>query len=324
MTIRLDGAVGMRDAKTNVRNLASDQRKVISLLAAIGDEKGGKRGAWSSPPPAPGDGACSWDLRNAIWDFQTYWKERGVFHNIDGVVDPFGHTLRHKNFLAPAGSAGGYQPIYPGYQADPPQPADPDPLPLNPLVGAMQQMFSYRTPWEFSSSGGISASVAVLSGGVGTIYLTNAADNSEGKLFLGGAGGGKGPLPAGLSYSTRSMWSSSAGCLCSRTSAPIQPSDMSGPAIVLSLGFSVPMEGDSPLDRSLTLYLLGVNNVAGYLSMLQPVSFLGGLVNAASSANAMGMIFGSSTGIDAGANIWSGYATATTSFLGSVIADIIG
>jgi hypothetical protein len=40
---------------------------------------------------------------DAIWDFQVFWKAKGVFRNIDAVVDPNKNTLKKLNELAPSG-----------------------------------------------------------------------------------------------------------------------------------------------------------------------------------------------------------------------------
>ena len=89
----LTGPVGLRWRTQSVKNLSRDQRKVSDLLAAIPDGMGGKKNKWSYATPLLGDdGSCTKYLADAIWDFQTFWKSMGVFHNIDGVVDPGMHT----------------------------------------------------------------------------------------------------------------------------------------------------------------------------------------------------------------------------------------
>jgi hypothetical protein len=114
----LRGPVGLRGRVQNVANFASDQAQVIDLLSSIPASKGGKAEAWANPPLAGPNGGCPQFVADAIWDFQSFWKARGVFHNIDGVVDPGGHTLAQLNnlasggpgvaaFAAAAGAAGG-------------------------------------------------------------------------------------------------------------------------------------------------------------------------------------------------------------------------
>lgn len=98
--VSLSGPVGVRGRIQNTKNSADDQRKVIDLLAAIPSMYGGKKDAWPAPPLAGASGSCPKFLCDAIWDFQSFWKRSGVFHNIDGVVDPDGNTLRQLNALA--------------------------------------------------------------------------------------------------------------------------------------------------------------------------------------------------------------------------------
>jgi hypothetical protein len=84
--------VGLRGRIQPVANLASDQDKIISRLAKIPQKSGGKQEDWTVPPLSGPDGSCPQVLADAIWDFQSFWKDRGVFHVIDGVVDPGMHT----------------------------------------------------------------------------------------------------------------------------------------------------------------------------------------------------------------------------------------
>lgn len=95
----LSGAVGARNRVQNVANVARDQAKVIRLLAAIPESQGGKRDGWSTPPLAGPDHQCPKPLVDAIWDFQTFWKKRGVVHIVDGVIDPGKSSLRRMNEL---------------------------------------------------------------------------------------------------------------------------------------------------------------------------------------------------------------------------------
>ena len=125
-SVTLDGPVGLRFRKQNVRNNASDQDKVIKLLAKIPKAQGGKKEEWATVPLTGADGACPSFVSDAIWDFQVFWKNKGHFHNIDGVVDPKMNTLAQMNLLA----AGVTPP------APPPGPHTPFEVPLkqNPLV----------------------------------------------------------------------------------------------------------------------------------------------------------------------------------------------
>src|SRR3954463_2460849 len=98
--VTIDGPVGLRFQRQNVKNNASDQAKVIDLLARISMAQGGKKEEWSTPPLSGANGACPSFVSAAIWDFQVFWKNKGHFHNIDGVVDPDKNTLAQLNLLA--------------------------------------------------------------------------------------------------------------------------------------------------------------------------------------------------------------------------------
>jgi pimeloyl-ACP methyl ester carboxylesterase len=104
MAVSIDGPVGLRFHRQNVKNNAEDQRKVVKLLAAIPKSQGGKKEEWGTPPLAGPDGTCPKLLVDAIWDFQVFWKKQGLFHNIDAVVDPNMNTLKQLNKLASGGS----------------------------------------------------------------------------------------------------------------------------------------------------------------------------------------------------------------------------
>ena len=117
-TVHLDGPVGHRWNQVNVKNTQQDQERVIGLLSSIGSADGGKKEAWPSPILAGGNGQCTPYLLSAIWDFQKHWKQRGVFKNIDGVVDPGGHTLLRLNLLAGGGAP----------------PPGPEPEPFKPII----------------------------------------------------------------------------------------------------------------------------------------------------------------------------------------------
>jgi hypothetical protein len=95
MIPKLSGPVGLRSRKTNVANKSVDQRIVIDLLAKIADKCGGRGNSWQTPPSPGPDGSCPQALADAIWEFQSTWKSRGLFSSIDGVVDPGGHTIAH-------------------------------------------------------------------------------------------------------------------------------------------------------------------------------------------------------------------------------------
>ena len=97
--INLNGPVGRSNSR-KVANSNADQRVVIELLAGISAMDGGKKEAWTAPPMAGPSGQCPPFLADAIWEFQSYWKGKGIFHDIDGVVDPGGNALKHMARLA--------------------------------------------------------------------------------------------------------------------------------------------------------------------------------------------------------------------------------
>jgi hypothetical protein len=107
--------VGKRNRTTQVANVVLDQQWILWALASIPPSEGGMKEDWPAPPLAGPPGRCTDDLANAIWKFQCFWKAKGEFHVIDGVVDPGKHTLQKLNYLV-----GGSAP--PG-----PAPAPPDP-----------------------------------------------------------------------------------------------------------------------------------------------------------------------------------------------------
>lgn len=98
--VTIDGPVGLRFRKQNVKNNASDQGKVIQLLAKIPKAQGGKSEEWRVPPLSGPNGNCPQFVSDAIWDFQLFWKGKGHFQHIDGVVDPDKNTLAQLNMLA--------------------------------------------------------------------------------------------------------------------------------------------------------------------------------------------------------------------------------
>jgi len=113
MADSLTGPVGLRWRTQNVANKDSDQKKVIALLAAISKSDGGKSEDWGTPPLSGGDKMCPKLLADAIWDFQVHWKSKGVFHLIDGVVDPGLHTWQKLNQMAKRGGGGPVGPVTP-------------------------------------------------------------------------------------------------------------------------------------------------------------------------------------------------------------------
>jgi len=105
MTVSINGPVGeVRPNSwwrtTKPTSFSADQRRLIELLSKVPTDQGGKKGAWTTTAFVLQDGKCATDLADAIWNFQVEWKRRGLFRNIDGVVDPKGNTLRKLNELA--------------------------------------------------------------------------------------------------------------------------------------------------------------------------------------------------------------------------------
>src|SRR5262249_55610144 len=112
MATTLDGPVGVVKPGSwwrtqKVTNHTGDQDKLIRLIAKIPVAKGGQKENWATVPLTGGEGVCAGPLADAIWTFQQFWKANGVFHNIDGVVDPANNTLRKMDELAEERSRSG-------------------------------------------------------------------------------------------------------------------------------------------------------------------------------------------------------------------------
>jgi len=105
MAVDVDGPVGVvrpgswwRTQK--VTNFSRDQEKVRKLLAAIPASRGGKKETFPKLAFVFADGKCDPQLAEAILDFQQFWKVKGFFQNIDGVVDRGMNTIKKLNELA--------------------------------------------------------------------------------------------------------------------------------------------------------------------------------------------------------------------------------
>lgn len=98
--VQISRAVGLRFRKQNVDNRDQDQQKIITLLAKISDDDGGKERDWRVLPPSGGDGHCPDDLVDAIFKFQKHWHEKGRLFVVDGVVDPDKNSIKLMNQLA--------------------------------------------------------------------------------------------------------------------------------------------------------------------------------------------------------------------------------
>jgi len=99
----ISAAVGLRHRVQKVASLARDQDTIINLLSLIGTDDGGKKQTWQGQPPsAGGNGECPKALADAIFEFQSHWKNKGEFKRVDGVVDKDGTTLKKMTALVEA------------------------------------------------------------------------------------------------------------------------------------------------------------------------------------------------------------------------------
>ena len=99
----ISAAVGLRHRVQKVASLARDQDTIINLLGLIGTDDGGKKQTWQGQPPsAGGNGECPKALADAIFEFQSHWKNKGEFKRVDGVVDKDGTTLKKMSALVEA------------------------------------------------------------------------------------------------------------------------------------------------------------------------------------------------------------------------------
>ena len=322
MAASLRGPVGRRGRVQNVANFASDQAQVISLLASLPAAKGGKSEAWANPPLAGPDGACPLFVSDAIWDFQSFWKARGVFRNIDGVVDPGGHTLAQMNNLAAGGSgvsfaaagaaaaaaggAGGAGAAFGQPAAAPAQGTS-----IDAFTRGMQSIFGHPTDWSFQGSAGGGGGFLGVAVGGGTIDLSSPtasapASGTLGYVFAGASAGVDGGPDATFSYSTGSMWSAGVGNIRARTSEPLTFDDFKGPMCIASItaisSFSLGHGG------SITFYMLGLPTIVGVAGLFEGPLVLAFLSQAAATATALGTMVGQSNGVDTGFTIAPGYA----------------
>jgi hypothetical protein len=96
----LSGPVGLRDGVKPVLSLKSDQKKIIDLIWSIPISDGGQLDAPAETPKPGSDRQCDPTLAAAIMAFQKFWVLKGEFKKADGVVDPFGATLKKLDRLA--------------------------------------------------------------------------------------------------------------------------------------------------------------------------------------------------------------------------------
>jgi hypothetical protein len=147
----ISAPVGIRFKVHNVANFQKDQQTVSDLLFKIplqyggkGPTRAGETGPWLVAVPGGPNKVCRKEIADAILDFQVHWKNKGVFHNIDGVADPDGNTIKLMEKLAGAPSHP-LDPIpKPGMPVIPETPETPKPKVIltNPRVGGSWQITS--------------------------------------------------------------------------------------------------------------------------------------------------------------------------------------
>jgi len=280
-------SVGMRGRAQNVRNRSEDQQTVIRLLAAIPNSNGGKADDWTTPPLAGPNGSCPRLLVDAIWSFQSFWKQRGEFAVVDGVVDPQRHTYR-KLYALSKDPPDGPRPS--------PAPSTPD-APLTPTRVTTSHALSgfRRTPWRFTSSAGLSGGLGPVAAGAGYLDLKNDGTGRSGRLIYSVSGGGLGAAPGGFQISTPDMPSGGAGVIfvSPRISGDLQFSDMQGIGGVL--GGTVMLPGPATMPGgSLSYFLLGCPTMLS-ASVLFPGFACGAifpLISLAGLCSAVGVMYG--------------------------------
>ncbi|HUA61144.1 MAG TPA: hypothetical protein VML19_20435 [Verrucomicrobiae bacterium] len=244
-------SVGMRGRVQNVRNKAEDQQTIIQLLATIPNSSGGKADDWTTPPLAGPNGSCPRHLVDAIWSFQSFWKRRGEFAVVDGVVDPAKHTYRKLYALSKSTPPDGPRPS--------PAPSTPD-APLTPTRVTTSHALSgfRRTSWRFKGSAGLSGGLGPVGASAGYLDLTNDATQQNGRLLYSISGGGLGTAPGGFQISTPDMPSYGDDVILAspRISGDLQFSDMQGVGGVL--GGTVMLPGPAAMPGgSVSFILLG-------------------------------------------------------------------
>ena len=83
-----------------VTNFLEDQKQIKELLEKIPASRGGKKETFPTLAFVFVDGKGDPQLAEAIFDFQQFWKAKGFFQNIDGVVDRGMNTIKKLNELA--------------------------------------------------------------------------------------------------------------------------------------------------------------------------------------------------------------------------------
>jgi hypothetical protein len=173
------------------------------------------------------------------------------------------------------------------------------------ITNALEKVFTRSTPWEFTSSAGLSLSVAVIGGAGGMLEMKQGGDDKTYRLYYGIIGGSIGPLPFGGSFSTPDMWSTGVGKIRARTDAPLTFSDMTGPMCVVSGSF---VGGTATFGQGLStsIYFLGVPAIPALTSFAIPM-VVNWIATGATQARALGMMVGRAIGADAGISVEVGY-----------------
>lgn len=310
MPVTLRGPVGLRWRTQNVANYTDDQAAVISLLRSIPAAKGGKAEAWSAPPLAGPNGAVPLFVSNAIWDFQSWWKALGAFQNIDGVVDPGGHTLWQLNNLAAGGSSipssPGPTPASPGVIVPPPGPTA-----FDNFVTRLVQLFPHRTDWSYAGGWGGSLGVFMFSGAGGRIDLENKMTSDSGGMYFAAVGGNKG-FDSGpdvtFTYSTPSMWSRGIGNIYSASTDDLSFDDFTGPMLVASIAATSQLAAGQ--GGSLNLIFFGLPMLLSVEVAVGGPAALGLIVQAVAQAKGLSVTVGRAVGADASSSLCVGYAAS--------------
>ena len=317
MSQLLSGSVGIMKTATRTGgrpvNKTADQQKIIELLAKIPAAQGGMKEEWSATPLAGAPGLCPQYLGDAIYKFQSFWKANGTFHNIDGVVDPGGNTLRVLNTLVNVGVAAkaGPRGLPPANTPD-----------LSKTASGLRSMFPQPSRWQLTNAPGVSAGF-IASGSVGQLDVQEdpAAANKERHITYASIGAGLGleTGPLTFSASTRDMRSiSGLGRIFSRTSSPLTFDDMCGPMAVVGITGAVPNKfysdtfealgvGKLPQGLSFSVFLLGIP--PGSAQTLISPGVVSKLMQVAQNARAICMSAGECVGLDASAGVSFGYGT---------------
>lgn len=310
MPVTLRGPVGMRWRTQSVANSSADQAAVISLLSAIPAAKGGKAEAWSTPPLAGPSGAVPVLVANAIWDFQSWWKALGVFQNIDGVVDPGGHTLWQLNALASGGSSipasPGPTPASPGVIVQPPGPTA-----FDNFVTRLIQLFPHRTDWSYSGGWGGSLGVLMFSGAGGRIDLEDKTSGDSGSMYFAAIGGNKGfdnGPDVTFTYSTPTMWSRGIGNVYSASTGDLSFDDFTGPMVVASIAATSQLAAGQ--GGSLNLIFFGLPVLLSIEVAVGGPAALALIAQAVAQAKGLGVTVGRAVGADASCSLCVGYATS--------------